>query len=90
MDRATLTMIVLGLALYQLYVTARVLFAQQYSMLQRLMQTLLIWLIPFFGALLVHLVLFADRGPRRRRDTDYTEAPGDSPHGTGQDGMHGG
>jgi len=90
MDYATFTMIVLGLALYQLYVTARVLFAQQYSMPQRLRQILLIWLVPFFGALLVHLVLFADRGPRRRRDTNFIEAPGDSPHGTGQDGTHGG
>jgi len=90
MDRETLTTLVFGLALYQLYVTARVLFAQQYSMLQRFLQILLIWIVPFFGALIAHLMLVADRKPPPSRDTAFTVAPGDSPHGSGEGGDHGG
>ena len=50
----------LVLAAYQLYVSLRVLFAIQYTKMQRLGQLALIWLIPLFGAIVCHVFLVTD------------------------------
>jgi hypothetical protein len=45
------------IAIYQLYVTVRVLRSERYSSHQRIVQTCVIWLIPVLGAVICHLVL---------------------------------
>lgn len=71
----------LALAVYQLYVSLRVLFAIQYTKLQRLAQLGLIWLIPLFGAIVCHVFLVSDMKRPRPRDTAFTQAPENPPGG---------
>jgi O-antigen ligase len=77
----------LVLAAYQLYVTLRVLFAIQYTKVQRLLQLALIWLIPLFGAIVCHVFLVSDAQRPRPRDTAFTQAP-ENPPGGSQEGSH--
>jgi len=50
--------LLVGIACYQVYVTVRVLGASEYSRAQKIAQSVIIWLVPFLGAGLCHLVLY--------------------------------
>ncbi len=74
--------IVVGLIIaFQLYASVRVLWYGGYTPVQKIMQLLIVWLIPFFGALAVHFFLAADTAPRRRADTQFTPDGGGNPPG---------
>ena len=84
-----LLLVVLGaLLLYQLFVSARVMLSQGYSRSQKIMQLLLIWLVPLLGAAMCQVVLSADRKPSVPRDPAFTPDGGGNPAGAGQDGIH--
>jgi hypothetical protein len=65
--------VVSGVLLYQLYVTIRVARAAEYSRRQRMVQTILIWLLPFLGAALCHTVLYTTTDRSRPTDKKYLE-----------------
>jgi len=71
------------LALYQLYVTLRVLFARGYTGPQKAMQCALIWLLPLAGALLCHGLLGSDARISARRDRAFIPDGGANPPGIG-------
>jgi hypothetical protein len=73
----------IAILVYQLFVTARVVFSSQYSAKQRVAQVAIIWLVPLFGAVICHNFVVADTRRRRARDTSFTEGGGDSPPGAG-------
>ena len=64
----------LGLAVvaYQIYVTVRVATFEAYSRIQKTAQLVLVWLVPFFGALVVHLVLYGLTSKPREKDRHFT------------------
>ena len=78
MPAPVLLCLLAALALYQLYVSVRVLASGLYSGAQKGMQLGLIWLLPMLGALLCHLLLAADaensqaRERAGKRDTAFT------------------
>ena len=39
---------------------------------QKLLQTLVVWIIPALGAIVVHVVLWSERTPPPKRDKDFT------------------
>jgi hypothetical protein len=59
------------LLIYQLWVTALIRRADDYDSKQRNLQCLVIWLIPFFGALTCHLVLRSSRVTSTPGNTDF-------------------
>lgn len=65
--------VVSGVLLYQLYVTIRVARAAEYSRRQRMVQTILIWVLPFLGAALCHTVLYTTTDRSRPTDKKYLE-----------------
>jgi hypothetical protein len=73
----------LGLALlaYQLYVTVRLLRFDGYTRTQKLLQLLVVWLLPLVGAMIVHSVI-AFTLHRPRADTQFTPDRGGNPPGT--------
>ncbi|MFO1364481.1 MAG: hypothetical protein U1F45_18830 [Burkholderiales bacterium] len=74
------TVLVLIVAAFQLYVTLRLLRFNGYTWAQKLLQLLLIWLIPLAGALIVHSVMaFTLRRPRP--DTAFISDRGGNPPG---------
>lgn len=62
-----------GVLIYQLYVTIRVARAAEYSHRQKMVQTVLIWLLPFLGAALCHTVLYTATDRSRPTDKKYLE-----------------
>ena len=62
--------IVLG---YQLYVTLRVARATEYSQKQKIIQTILIWVLPVLGAGLCHAVLYTTTDRSQPTDKKYLE-----------------
>jgi hypothetical protein len=71
---------------FDLYVMVRVTLAQEYSRQQKALQLLIIWLIPFFGALFCNTVLSSDRKGREPRDSRFVRDEGSNPPGIGQGG----
>lgn len=65
--------VVSGVLLYQLYVTIRVARAAEYSGRQRMVQTILIWLLPFLGAAFCHTVLYTTIDRTQPTDRKYLE-----------------
>ena len=61
----------IGLVLYQGYVTARVIRSVSFDHAQKWRQSLLIWLIPFVGAAIIHSVLATDSEMPVRPDKDF-------------------
>ena len=59
------------LAIYQLWVTVLICRADEYDSKQRNLQCLVIWLLPFLGALTCHLVLRSSRTPINPGNTDF-------------------
>jgi hypothetical protein len=76
------------LAIYQLWATLSICRADEYDSKQRIMQCLVIWLLPFFGALICHLVLRSGRAPIKPANTSFVQQSenGDMPqHGSATD-----
>ena len=68
---------------FQAYVSLRVLVSTAYSGGQKLRQFLLVWRLPFVGAVLVLLFMETDSAPATKRDAAFTAAPGGNPEGIG-------
>ena len=80
-------MIVIGLvAAFQLYVSGRMLFYRGYTVRQKLMQLLIVWLVPGLGAILVGSFLAADSARPRKTDTAFTPDGGNNPPGVSPPG----
>jgi hypothetical protein len=73
---------------YQLYATIRVLASASYSRRQKMMQLVLIWLVPFLGALSCHIFLASDTRVARGKDGAFIPDGGVNPQGIGSDGPH--
>ena len=63
------------LFVYQLRVTKIICFAEEYDNNQLVLQCLLIWLIPLFGALICQLMLRSSRIPSTPANTDFVPQP---------------
>ena len=74
------------LALFNLYVSIRLLIYGGYSVAQKAAQLLIVWLLPIFGALFVHSIMFVPR--RVKKDSGFTEDGGDNPPGIGTGGHY--
>ena len=70
-----------SLASYQLYVTLRIALSVFYSPRQKFMQAMMIWLLPFLGALICHIVLISDARRPRVKDNAFTPDGGGNPSG---------
>jgi len=72
----SLEFVILGLvglvALYQLYVSVRVFRFPEYSGAQKAIQIIIVWLVPFFGALVAHLVYYGASLKPFPRDENFT------------------
>jgi hypothetical protein len=66
----------IGTLTYQTYVTAHVARFDGYDSRQRIGQLLLIWLVPFFGALFAHFVLHTTLERQEQPDTKFTRDEG--------------
>jgi hypothetical protein len=75
------------LVAYQLFVTIRLLISARYSRSQKTAQFLLIWLVPFLGAVACEIFLSSDNRTPDARDTSFTPDGGDNPPGTGMHGL---
>ena len=72
------------LAGYSLYASAGVARSGDYTTRQKGLQLLLVWLVPLFGALLVHMMLGEIMPRRRRADRAFTpDEVGCNPGGIG-------
>lgn len=69
------------LTLFQLYVSIHMLFYGGYGMGQKIVQLLIVWLVPLFGGLLVNSFLMANGNKQHRRDTRFTPDEGNNPPG---------
>lgn len=67
----TLTVVAACLILYALYVVIRVVRYNGYSSSQKVFQCIFFFLVPLFGALIVHMVLRADVTPPLKKDKDF-------------------
>jgi hypothetical protein len=68
--------LLIGTLTYQTYVTVRVARFDGYEWQQKVGQLLLIWLAPFFGALLAHFVLHTTLARPEQPDTKFTRDEG--------------
>ena len=70
------------LVIYQLWVTRLIFRSDEYDSKQRNLQCLVIWLLPFLGALTCHLVLRSSRAAINRGNTDFVPQAenGDASH----------
>jgi hypothetical protein len=76
------------LVIYQLWATVSICRADEYDSKQRNLQCAVIWLLPFFGALICHLVLRSSRTPIKPANTSFVlqSENGDIPqHGSATD-----
>ena len=81
MTRLTVAVAVCALLLlYQAYITYRVTMHLGLSRTQKLTQSLMIWLLPFLGAAVVHAMLRTDREIPISDDKDFVpQPPNDGP-----------
>jgi hypothetical protein len=63
---------ILGVVLYQIFVTVRLVKFTGYSIGQKIAQSLLVWLVPVLGAWIVHSVMRMIRAPIAKTDRDFT------------------
>jgi hypothetical protein len=69
-----------GILLFQGYATIRLCRYAGYSIRQKVAQLLLIWLVPFCGALIVASVIgLTERGARRRNEHFVADKGGNPP-----------
>jgi hypothetical protein len=74
------------LVLFNLFVSIRLLIYDGYSAPQKLTQLLIIWLLPFFGPILVLSIM---SGPLRvKKDNGFTQDNGENPPGIRNTGDH--
>jgi hypothetical protein len=66
---------------FQLYVSLRLLFYSGYTVVQKATQLLIVWLVPLFGAIIVHSFLVADTARPAKRDTAFISDGGNNPPG---------
>lgn len=71
----------LGIACYQVYVTVRVVGATEYSRVQKAVQVIMIWVVPFLGAGLCHLVLYTSTDRSRSSEGKSLEDNDLAPYG---------
>lgn len=83
---AVLTVALGVLALFNLYVSIRLFIYGGYSVAQKAVQLLIVWLLPIIGALFVYSVMVVPR--RIKRDPGFTEDGGDNPPGIGTAGHY--
>ena len=76
-----------ALALYQLFVSLKVIRSAQYSRTQKLLQIALIWLVPLLGAVGCHIFVAPEAGPTRE-DSTFTPDSGNNPPGVGPGDLH--
>ncbi len=88
MDTYWLIWIIGAAVLYQILVTGKILLAREYLAAQKRKQFLLIWLLPFIGALICDLFLASDRRVARARNTRFTPDGGGNPPGISDVGHH--
>ncbi len=62
----------LGVALYQLFVTVRLIRFGGYSVGQKIAQSFFIWLLPLLGAWIVHVVIRMTETSVSRADRNFT------------------
>ena len=62
----------LGVAVYQVFVTVRLIRFRGYSPGQKIVQSIFIWLIPLLGAYIVHLVIRTTEKSLPSADRDFT------------------
>ena len=74
------------LALFNLYVSIRLLIYGGYSSAQKAAQLSIVWLLPIMGALFVHSVMVVPH--RVKKDPGFTEDGGDNPPGIGTAGHY--
>jgi hypothetical protein len=64
-----------GLLLYQLWISAVIFRASEYDSQQRMLQCLIVWLIPVIGAIGCHFFLRNSRGQVKREDFRFVPQP---------------
>ena len=72
-------LIAIGLAIvvYDAWISILLMRLDQYDDSQKYRQLLLIWLVPVLGAVIVHIMMWADGRPPYKSEKGYTE-PGDN------------
>jgi hypothetical protein len=84
---ANLDILIFGVAtlvVVQLFVSLRVLLTREYTPVQKAWQLVIIWVVPFFGAVFVRSFLVSDRSQPRDRDTSFITDGGGNPPGINQ------
>ena len=86
---ATLVVVAVLVLGAQANVSIRVSRSPSYTVRQKRLQLLLVWLLPVVGATLVYLVMRTDSVPSRKRDAAFTRDDGGIGPGDGHgDGSH--
>jgi hypothetical protein len=70
--------------LFNVYVSMRLILYSGYTIFQKAWQLLIIWVLPIFGALLVHSLIVVPRWVET--DHGFNQDGGDNPPGTGLGG----
>jgi hypothetical protein len=70
--RIVLAIGVLAVAVYQVFVTVRLVRFHGYSPGQKVVQSIFVWLIPILGAYVVHLVIRTTEKSLPSADRDFT------------------
>jgi hypothetical protein len=79
-----LRFLLLPMAVYQAYVSFRVVRSGYYSTQQKAVQLLLIWLLPLFAAVLSHRILASMHKPIHGSDANFVRDDAVNPPGIGQ------
>ncbi len=72
-------------ALFNIYVSIRLVIYCGYTAFQKAWQLIIIWLIPVFGAILVHSLMVAPR--HTETDHGFSRDDSDNPPGAGMHGI---
>ena len=78
-----LTTLAVLLAAYNFVVMALVLRSSYYTAGRKAAQIVMIWLLPLFGALLCHIVIYSTRQPLPRPDSGFLRNDNPNPPGLG-------
>ena len=74
----TVAVLILG---FQIYVSVRVGLYDGHTAFQKIMQLLIVCLIPFFGAVVAYSFIIPDMAKSRERDTKFISDGGGNPPG---------
>jgi hypothetical protein len=78
-----LTVAITLVVLYQAFVSIRIAWYRGYTWKQKALQLVLIWLVPFLGAAVLHAFLSADLSSAKKLDTRFFTDGGNNPPGIG-------